>query len=158
MPTAGHAHIFDWADKPRTGRALYVALAERIARARNPYATLKPNTTAAYTFWGDDIAVRLHRTDILTVTPTGTITLNWGGWNTPTTNGRMCELLPVGYFVSGHAIHIIGTPRGLHPVPPYVTVEIGPRGAVRYDGLTRAVKPYPQEQWRAAERAARKLT
>jgi hypothetical protein len=144
--------IFDWAVRPRTGRELYAALDARIARARNPYATLASSTTANRISEG--VGVTLHWTRIVTVTPTGAITLAWGGWNTQTTNARMNSLLPVGYSVSGLAQHIIVTPHGYHPVPLYTDVEIGPRGAVRVNG--RAVKPL--DNWRKAEYTARKLT
>ncbi len=42
---------------------------------------------------GDSISMRLHATDIVTVNPDGKITLNSGGWRTPTTKGRMNDAL-----------------------------------------------------------------
>ena len=44
------------------------------------------------TYWqrrGDNIALMLHSTDILTYKKNGDIILNSGGWHTPTTKGRM---------------------------------------------------------------------
>jgi hypothetical protein len=43
---------------------------------------------------GDDIAVRLHDTDIVVYHPDGSITLDTGGWFTVTTKARMCEFSP----------------------------------------------------------------
>lgn len=43
---------------------------------------------------GGDIAVRLHRTDVLTFSPGGEFTLDTGGWNTVTTKDRMNTYLP----------------------------------------------------------------
>ena len=45
---------------------------------------------------GDDIAVRLHATDVVTFHADGTATLNTGGWLTVTTKARMNEWLPGG--------------------------------------------------------------
>jgi hypothetical protein len=44
---------------------------------------------------GDNIAVRLHRTDVVTYMPDGTIRLNTGGWQSVTTKARMCEYTPL---------------------------------------------------------------
>jgi hypothetical protein len=38
---------------------------------------------------GDDIVVRLHGTDIVFLKPDGAVTLNSGGWQTPTTKERL---------------------------------------------------------------------
>jgi hypothetical protein len=38
---------------------------------------------------GDDVAVRLHNTDIVRISPDGTIILNSGGWRTTTTKDRI---------------------------------------------------------------------
>lgn len=38
---------------------------------------------------GDNIAVRLHKTDVITVEPSGRITVQTGGWFTPTTKDRI---------------------------------------------------------------------
>ena len=46
-----------------------------------------------------DIAVKLHRTDVLTYHADGSVTLNSGGWQTYTTKARMNAYLPYGYRV-----------------------------------------------------------
>ena len=48
---------------------------------------------------GDDIAVRLHATDVVTFHADGTVTLDSGGWLTVTTKARMNEWLPGGVYV-----------------------------------------------------------
>lgn len=42
---------------------------------------------------GDDLAVKLHDTDVVTIHPDGTLTLNSGGWLTATTKDRMNQAL-----------------------------------------------------------------
>jgi len=48
---------------------------------------------------GEDIAIRLHNTDIITFHQNGEITLNTGGWTTVTTKARMNEFLE-GWYIS----------------------------------------------------------
>ena len=45
---------------------------------------------------GNDIALRLHKTDVVTYKPNGDIVLDSGGWRTPTTKDRIAEGLPAG--------------------------------------------------------------
>ena len=45
---------------------------------------------------GDDIAVVLHGTDVITLHPDGSFTLDSGGWQTATTKNRMNRYMPVG--------------------------------------------------------------
>jgi len=45
---------------------------------------------------GEAFAIRLHQTDIVTINPDGTHTLNSGGWRTMTTKARISEFGPVG--------------------------------------------------------------
>lgn len=49
---------------------------------------------------GDDIAVRLHATDVVTFHADGTATLNTGGWFTVTTKARINDYLPGGISLS----------------------------------------------------------
>ena len=49
---------------------------------------------------GDDIAVRLHSTDVVTFTPDGSIVLDSGGWRTVTTKERMNRYIPAGWILS----------------------------------------------------------
>lgn len=42
---------------------------------------------------GDDIQVILHETAIVTFKRDGSVVLNSGGWNTPTTRGRMSKFI-----------------------------------------------------------------
>lgn len=68
-------------DQRLTGRCR-----ERRKVANNTYAERR----------GDDIALRLHQTDVVTFHPDGSITLNTGGWYTVTTKDRMNNALPKG--------------------------------------------------------------
>lgn len=49
---------------------------------------------------GDDIAIRLHATDVVTLHRDGTMTLNTGGWYTVTTKERINRYLPGGVHLS----------------------------------------------------------
>lgn len=48
---------------------------------------------------GEDIAIRLHQTDILTYKKDGTIVANSGGWKTSTTKDRLNNYLPTGVSI-----------------------------------------------------------
>lgn len=52
---------------------------------------------------GEDYAVRLHATDVVTFHPDGSFTLDSDGWRTVTTKARMNDYIPAGriYTVSG---------------------------------------------------------
>jgi hypothetical protein len=72
----------------------YADAATLLATARNP-ADGKPlanNTRLVQR--GDDYAVRLHNTDVVTIHPDGTYTLRTGGWETVTTKDRINRFSP----------------------------------------------------------------
>lgn len=52
------------------------------------------NNTYAERRDGGALAVRLHATDVVTLRPDGTVTLDTGGWFTPTTKDRMHTYAP----------------------------------------------------------------
>jgi hypothetical protein len=57
------------------------------------------------------IAVRLHRTDVVTFHRDGTASFDTGGWNTSTTRARMNEYAPAGikFFTrKGTLLYVIG--------------------------------------------------
>lgn len=76
----------------------YEQAASRIKTARNMEAG-KPlaNNTRLFRR-GTDYAVQLHSTDIVTIHPDSTYTLNSGGWLTPTTKSRINDYIP-GYGI-----------------------------------------------------------
>jgi hypothetical protein len=45
------------------------------------------------------VGIRYHWTTVVLLTPDGVMTLNTGGWRTPTTKKRINEYLPFGYRV-----------------------------------------------------------
>lgn len=49
---------------------------------------------------GDDVAIRLHTTDILTYKSDGSVVVTSGGWKTVTTKSRLNEYLPFGYAIT----------------------------------------------------------
>jgi hypothetical protein len=82
---------------------------------------------------GDDIAVRLHATDVVTFHADGTITLSTGGWFTVTTKARINDYLPGGITLSSVRGRWFLTYTGHWDGEHYVTSE---RKAVPYtDGI-----------------------
>ena len=57
------------------------------------------NNTYLKRYDNGNIAVRLHKTDIILFKPNGAIELNSGGWKTVTTKARMNEFLPQQYGI-----------------------------------------------------------
>jgi len=54
------------------------------------------------TYWqrrGENIALKLHNTDIVTLYPTGDMSLNTGGWYTLTTKERINRVLPRVFYL-----------------------------------------------------------
>ena len=66
----------------------------RCARGRK----LESNTYLEHRSF-DEIAVRLHSTDVITFHPDGRVVLNTGGWTTVTTKDRMNRYMPSGWRV-----------------------------------------------------------
>lgn len=58
------------------------------------------NNTIEYTRANGDKVIRLHQTDIMTITPRGKISLNTGGWQTVTTKERLNRYLPSGFRIN----------------------------------------------------------
>jgi hypothetical protein len=71
-----------------------LANVEHVGRARKI-----GNNTVRYTRPNGDDVIRLHRTDIVTRKPDGSVILNSGGWRTVTTKARLNE------YVSSVAIY-----------------------------------------------------
>jgi hypothetical protein len=78
----------------------YKDVAELFSKAKYP-SKGKPVTSNTRVRMGinGDYALVLHQTPIITWHLDGTITLNDGGWNTPTTYRRMNEFLPSGIHI-----------------------------------------------------------
>ena len=63
---------------------------------------LESRKYANNTYWqrrGENIALKLHNTDIVTLYPTGDMTLNTGGWYTVTTKERINRVLPRVFYL-----------------------------------------------------------
>ena len=62
---------------------------------------------------GEDIAVMLHATDVLTFHADNTVTLNAGGWYTATTKDRLNTYLPAGFGIwQEKGVWSLSTPAG----------------------------------------------
>jgi len=55
---------------------------------------------------GDNYAVRYHNTDVVTIHPNGTYTLDLGGWNTLTTRRKMTEFSPARVSTKNHVAFV----------------------------------------------------
>lgn len=79
----------------------YEECAALMSKARDP-GNGKPlaNNTRLYQR-GSDYAVRYHYTDVVTVHPDGTYTLNTGGWETVTTKQRLNQFGPAHVYSAG---------------------------------------------------------
>ncbi len=88
---------------------LTYAEAERLhARGRGGRKKLENNTYLHRV--GDSYAVRLHSTDVVTIHPDGTYTLDSGGWRTPTTKDRISRYSPV-VVCQGRCVWYVCKPR-----------------------------------------------
>ena len=119
----------------RNGRDLYRVLDKYLGGKSDRPAYR--NNTRIHRIWGIDIAVRLHTTDIITVTPDGTIILDWDGWYTLTTNGRMNDYLPQRWTVSGLREPVFcktGWHGPCYRVSNLGRITIGPRGGICESG------------------------
>lgn len=67
----------------------YTEAADFLAKGRDPNYRKIANNTTVERREGDNIAVRLHATDVVTYHPDGSVTLDSGGWRTYTTKDRM---------------------------------------------------------------------
>jgi hypothetical protein len=117
--------------------------------ANNTWLILDTNT--------NDIAVRLHHTDILTFKPDGSIILDTGGWKTMVTKDRMNEFLPQGGVGSTRGVWTVSS-GGIEyfyeddmTIKPDGTIDGQPTFAERlgkivgktietYDALVKAIK------------------
>ena len=83
------------------------AKAKQLAESAKDKAKGKPleNNTRAI-MRGENVAVRLHQTDILTFSPDGAVTYNSGGWRTVTTKDRMNEYGPARIWSDRGTWHI----------------------------------------------------
>lgn len=70
----------------------YDEAVEKIAKSRDGRKKLE-NNTYLYKV-GDDYAVKLHATDVVTICSNGAYILNTGGWRTPTTKDRINRYAP----------------------------------------------------------------
>jgi hypothetical protein len=75
------------------------------------------NNTFEYKLQDGTFVRRLHHTDIATVRPDNRVRITSGGWKTPTTKGRLNDVLQkMGYSVySGTGLWYV---RSLNPLPP----------------------------------------
>jgi hypothetical protein len=92
VPFHGHYEALkskiEGARRVRSIRGKDDAYAQGIKVANNTFLIIYPDGR---------IAVRLHETDVVTVTPDDTITIDSGGWYTRTSQDRICEWIRGGW-------------------------------------------------------------
>lgn len=87
---AGAPDYQGWLAKIQAKRGGY---RDRIKLERNTWAILHPD---------GDIGIRLHATDIITIHPNNTLTVDNGGWDTMVTMARLNDYLPAGWGIFTH--------------------------------------------------------
>lgn len=93
--------------KPLTKAQMLAALSAPPVKS-----SLPAKNTLDYTDTAGRRTIRLHSTDILTLSPNGAITIDTGGWNTHTTRARLNAFLPNGFRVhtSRGRLHLNNVP------------------------------------------------
>jgi len=86
----------------------YERLAEQFASARNKESGKPIANNTRIVKRGENYAIRLHSTDILTFRPDGSIEYNTGGWKTVTTKERMNRYGPAPIWSKRGAWYISG--------------------------------------------------
>lgn len=76
----------------------YEEAARLFATCRDHYAGKPLQNNTRLFKRGDDFAVRLHGTDVVTIHPDGTYTIRTGGWWTMTTKQRIASYSPIRIF------------------------------------------------------------
>lgn len=108
-----------YSSKPQARRGKRTMIAEVAAcHGFTPDAKAARQTarnTLDYTDPDGTRRVRLHDTDVVTIAPNGTITLDSGGWKTVTTKDRMNSALPAGWIVYANRGWFVRTPAGTFP-------------------------------------------
>jgi hypothetical protein len=72
---------------------------------------------------GEDYAVRLHRTDVVTYHPDGSWTVNAGGWQTVTTADRINRYSPISMRSNGGTYYFVGPNQAIEVSHGDVTVD-----------------------------------
>lgn len=105
VTTKAHADALDLVRHARTGRLL-----EQKKVGNNTWARLVDPDA------GDRsaVAIRLHSTDVVTISPDGVVTLDSGGWRTVTTKDRMNSFGPRARVFSKRGVWMLS----LHNVAP----------------------------------------
>lgn len=80
---------------PEPGGMTHAEAASLFATARNPEAGKPLQNNTRLFKRGEDYAVRLHSTDVVTIHADGSYTLDTGGWRTVTTKDRINGYAPV---------------------------------------------------------------
>lgn len=73
------------------------------------------NNTLEFSLPNGGKTIRYHDTDVIEIDSRGTVTLNSGGWRTPTTKERINMGLPAGCYIYSSGGWLIKTPKGLFP-------------------------------------------
>jgi hypothetical protein len=108
-----------YSDNPQSRRGKGVMLtqveqAHGVTLDRKAVKVLARNTLD-YTLPDGRRIVRLHDTDVVTIAPDGSITLDSGGWRTVTTKDRMNLALPSSWCVYSNRGWFVRTPKGEFP-------------------------------------------
>lgn len=121
-----------------------------LAKAKDP-ARGKPiaNNTRIVALDNRAMAVRLHQTNVVVFHGDGSITLDSGGWRTPTTKQRINDALGQrGYVSTERGLWTLHMDGEAHPFKD--GIHIGPKGKVSGAGKTKDVAEEKQLRKRVA--------
>ena len=109
---------------------LYAEAREMLKRGRNGQRKYANNTYMRLV--GEDVHVRLHNTDVVVIHPDDSMTLDSGGWRTPTTKERICSII-------GWKVGVISQDKGLwYYLPHGIGWQDKEKWVMFADGLTIA--------------------
>ena len=110
---------------------------ERIDYQSGKYAGVGLENNTRLVECGNDYAVRLHRTDIVTLREDGDIVLRTGGWKTRTTKQRLNKYAPTGHIFQEDGRWYISTDNEVLLWSEATDIVRGPGIRLRPDGRVR---------------------
>ena len=115
-----------------SGRAIYKDILAFVDYDKSRKPVILERNTVRYWLADGTMRVRLHHTDIITVSPDGAaVTLYMGGYNSRTTRDRISSYAPGCRISTKDGESYLGTRRGLWPIDSYdrITIVDGLPGA-----------------------------
>lgn len=132
---------------------LHHELKARHDRARDPNKGYSMGAHTRVVKSGNDYAIRYHDTNVVTVAPDGTTTLNSGGWRSKTTKERIADYAEGVHIWQTKGVWYVSTVRGTAVFAD--GMQIAPDGVItggldvselmKQEALAKAIKKYAKE-------------